>query len=36
MLSKELQVLSFDGKDLKVTSAIKVNGGPAGLRTVER
>jgi DNA-binding beta-propeller fold protein YncE len=36
MLTKELQVLSFDGKDLKVTSAIKVNGGPAGLRTVER
>ncbi len=36
MLTKELQVLSFDGKDLKVISAIKVNGGPAGLRTVER
>jgi len=36
MLTKELQVLSFDGKDLKVTSSIKVNGGPAGLRTVER
>jgi DNA-binding beta-propeller fold protein YncE len=36
MLTKELQVLSFDGKDLKVTSTIKVNGGPAGLRTVER
>jgi len=36
MLNKELQVLSFDGKDLKVTSTIKVNGGPAGLRTVER
>ena len=36
MLNKELQVLSFDGKDLKVTSSIKVNGGPAGLRTVER
>ena len=36
MLNKELQVLSFDGKDLKVTGSIKVNGGPAGLRTVER
>jgi sugar lactone lactonase YvrE len=36
MLVKELQVLSFDGKELKVTGAIKVNGGPAGIRTVER
>lgn len=36
MLTKELQVLSFDGKELKVTGAIKVSGGPAGLRTVER
>jgi DNA-binding beta-propeller fold protein YncE len=36
MIEKELQVLSFDGKSLKMTGAIKVNGGPAGIRTVER
>lgn len=36
MVEKELQVLSFDGKSLKMTGAIKVNGGPAGIRTVER
>ena len=33
---RRCDVLSFDGKELKVTSSIKVNGGPAGLRTVER
>lgn len=36
MMGKELQVLSFDGKELKVTGAIKVSGGPAGIRTVEK
>jgi DNA-binding beta-propeller fold protein YncE len=36
MVEKELQVLSFDGKELKHTSAIKVNGGPAGIRTATR
>jgi DNA-binding beta-propeller fold protein YncE len=36
MIGKELQVLSFDGKELKVTGAIKVSGGPAGLRTVDK
>lgn len=36
MVEKELQALSFDGKELKVTGAIKVNGGPAGIRTAER
>jgi DNA-binding beta-propeller fold protein YncE len=36
MIGKELQVLSFDGKDLKVTGAVKVSGGPAGIRTAER
>jgi DNA-binding beta-propeller fold protein YncE len=36
MLTKELQVLSFDGKALQVTGAIKMPGGPAGIRTVER
>jgi hypothetical protein len=29
-------VLSFDGKELKHTSAIKVNGGPAGIRAATR
>jgi DNA-binding beta-propeller fold protein YncE len=36
MLAKALDVLSFDGKELKITGSIKVNGGPAGIRTVER
>ena len=33
MIDKEIAVLSFDGKELKRTGAIKINGGPAGLRT---
>jgi DNA-binding beta-propeller fold protein YncE len=36
MADNSLLVLSFDGKDLKLTSEIKVKGGPAGLRTAER
>jgi DNA-binding beta-propeller fold protein YncE len=36
MLTKALDVLSFDGKDLKVTGSIKVGGGPAGIRTAEK
>ncbi|MBI2295902.1 MAG: YncE family protein [Betaproteobacteria bacterium] len=36
MIEKELEVLSFDGKTLTKTGAIKVNGGPAGIRTAER
>jgi DNA-binding beta-propeller fold protein YncE len=36
MIEKELQVLGFDGKALKMSGAIKVNGGPAGIRTAER
>jgi DNA-binding beta-propeller fold protein YncE len=36
MVEKELQVFSFDGKELKQTGAVKVNGGPAGIRTAER
>ena len=36
MLAKSLDVLSFDGKTLTVTGQIKVPGGPAGIRTVER
>jgi YVTN family beta-propeller protein len=36
MLDKTLDVLSFDGRSLKVTGQIKVPGGPAGIRTVEK
>ena len=36
MHDKALDVLSFDGKTLKVTGQIKVPGGPAGIRTVEK
>ncbi len=36
MIEKELQVLSFDGKGLKKTGAIKVAGGPAGIRTAQK
>lgn len=35
MIEKELEILSFDGKDLKKTGAIKVNGGPEGIRTAQ-
>jgi DNA-binding beta-propeller fold protein YncE len=36
MLDKALDVLSFDGKFLKVMGQIKVPGGPAGIRTAEK
>jgi DNA-binding beta-propeller fold protein YncE len=36
MVEKELRVLSFDGKELKSTGAVKMSGGPAGFRTAER
>jgi len=36
MVEQTLSILSFDGKSLKVTGEIKVNGGPEGLRTAER
>jgi DNA-binding beta-propeller fold protein YncE len=36
MLNNTLDVLSFDGKSLTVTGHIKVPGGPAGIRTVEK
>jgi DNA-binding beta-propeller fold protein YncE len=35
MVENSLSILSFDGKSLKVTGEIKVNGGPEGLRTAE-
>jgi DNA-binding beta-propeller fold protein YncE len=36
MVENSLSILSFDGKSLKVTGEIKVNGGPEGLRAAER
>jgi hypothetical protein len=33
MVEKEIQLFSFDGEGLKAAGAVKVNGGPAGLRT---
>src|SRR5499426_2056000 len=36
MLTKAIDILSFDGKQLRVAGSIKVDGGPAGIRTVER
>jgi len=32
MVEKEIQLFAFDGKGLKAAGAIKMNGGPAGLR----
>jgi hypothetical protein len=36
MNEKEIQLFDFDGKALRSRAAIKVNGGPAGIRTAER
>jgi DNA-binding beta-propeller fold protein YncE len=36
MNEKEIQIFEFDGKTLKPRTAIKVNGGPAGIRTAEQ
>ncbi len=36
MNEKEIQIFHFDGKALRSRAAIKVNGGPAGIRTAER
>ncbi len=36
MAERAISVVSFDGKNLKVSGEIKVNGGPEGLRTAER
>jgi len=33
MVEKEIQLFAFDGKSLRADGAIKMNGGPAGLRT---
>ena len=36
MVEKELQILSFDGRQLRRTGAIKTTAGPAGIRTAGR
>ena len=36
MVEKDLQVFSWDGKTLKEVTRIKVNGGPAAVRTAEK
>jgi WD40 repeat protein len=33
VVEKEIQTLSFDGKELKAAGAVKVSGGPAGIGT---
>jgi DNA-binding beta-propeller fold protein YncE len=35
MVQKEIMAFSFDGKELKPAGSIKVNAGPAGIRTAE-
>ena len=35
MVEKEIMVFSFDGKELKPAGSIKLNAGPAGIRTAE-
>jgi hypothetical protein len=36
MVDHALAVVSFDGKNLKVVSQLKVTGGPDGIRTAGR
>ena len=36
MVEKEIFVLSFDGTTLKPSGRIKINGGPAGIRTAQQ
>ena len=36
MVEKEIQMLSFDGKELKPAGAIKTEAGPAAIRSAER
>jgi hypothetical protein len=35
MVEKEIMAFSFDGKELKPAGSIKLNAGPAGIRTAE-
>ena len=34
VVEKQIQMFSFDGKDLKPADAIKISGGPGGIRVV--
>jgi DNA-binding beta-propeller fold protein YncE len=36
MVEKDVQVFSFDGRSLKEVGRIKVDGGPAAVRTAEK
>ena len=36
MVEKGVQVFAFDGRGLKAVGRIKVNGGPATIRTAEK
>jgi DMSO/TMAO reductase YedYZ molybdopterin-dependent catalytic subunit len=36
MVEREILVFGFDGKRLSPAGSIKVNGGPAGIRTASR
>ena len=36
MVEKDVQIFAFDGRSLKVVGRIKVNGGPAAVRTAEK
>jgi DNA-binding beta-propeller fold protein YncE len=36
MIEREIQTFTFDGKTLTAGAPIKVNGGPAGIRTAQR
>jgi DNA-binding beta-propeller fold protein YncE len=36
MVEKDVQVFAFDGRALKEVGRIKVNGGPAAVRTAEK
>jgi hypothetical protein len=35
MVEKEIHAFEFDGNGMKQMTTIKVNGGPAGIRTAE-
>jgi DNA-binding beta-propeller fold protein YncE len=36
MVEKDVQVFAFDGRSLKEVARLKVNGGPAAVRTAEK
>jgi hypothetical protein len=36
MIEKELQLFSFDGKELKAAGTVPLKAGPAGIATAQR